>query len=450
MATDKLAFVPLSKIKVSPRTREYFGDMEGLVESIRDKGIIQPVTISDKYELLAGERRLRAAKEAGLTEIPCIIRPKTAALDALEIELIENVFRENFSWDERALHIKKLNDYCAGKQIDWSGRKLAKLLNRSGPGGHISIARDLKLAQTLEVFPELKEADSQDEALKMVKRLEEGAAVQELRRRQETSRDRGLVVTLKRAKANYVIGDCFKEMAELRTNGMVHFIELDPPYAIELDEKKGGASQRARAGWEAGNMKTMARSYNEIAPDKYAEFMRKMATETYRVANQHAWMICWFGPTHFTLVKDALVKAKWSVNDVPAIWMKSGIGAMPSGQTAAPEFNLANCYEPFFICRKGSPVLVRRGRANVFQFSPTPPSEKYHPTERPLPLMLELLAIFTMPSQTCLVPCLGSGVTLRACYLHGLTGWGFDLSKEYLDRFLLAVDEDTKGLDKGE
>lgn len=431
--TDKLAFIPIAKIKVSKRTRESFGDMEGLIGSIKDKGLIQPLTISSKFELLAGERRLRAAKEAGIKEVPCIIRPHGAPIDSLEIELIENIFREDFTFDERALHIKKLHDHCAANNIDWSGRKLAKLLNRSAMG----VARDLKIANTLEVFPELREAGSQDEALKMIKKMEEKVVVGELRRRQETSRERGRMDMLKVAKANYRIGDTFKGMAALRTGGMINLIELDPPYAIELNERKGGASQRAR-----GSSDQKVSSYNEIPPKAYEAFMRRMAGETYRIANQHAWMICWFGPTHFSMVKGELVKAGWKVNDIPAIWVK------PGGQTAAPEFNLASCYEPFFVCRKGSPVLTKRGRPNVFEFTPTPQAQKYHPTERPLELMLELLATFALPSQTCFVPCLGSGVTLRACYLSGLLGFGYDLSNEYLDRFLLAVEEDTWSLDK--
>lgn len=438
MAAEKLSFIPLSKIKVAKRTRTNFGDMEGLIESIKDKGVIQPITINSKFELLAGERRYRAAKEAKLKEIPCIIRPHAdkkhlSTLDSLEIEFIENIFREDFNHIERAEHIKKLHDHCAASNIDWSGRKLAKLLGRSA----IGVSRDLKLATTLEVFPELRETESQDEALKLIKRMEEKVVVEELRRRQDASQVRGVRDTIKIAKVNYRIGDTFKGMAELKNGGAVHFIELDPPYAIDLPEKKGGAGQRARRAEDH-----KAKSYNEIAVKDYAAFMKRMATETYRVANPHSWMICWFGPTHFTLVKEALVAAKWSVNDIPGLWVKA------SGQTAAPEFNLANCYEPFFICRKGSPVLTKRGRSNVFEFAGE--HDKYHPTERPLDLMLEILATFALPSQTCFVPCLGSGVTLRACYLSGVSGFGYDTSKEYLDRFLLAVEEDTKALDKTE
>src|SRR5258708_35488050 len=170
--------------------------------------------------------------------------------------------------------------------------------------------------------------------------------------------------------------------------------------------------------------------------------MNGMAKETYRVASSHAWMICWFGPTHFHLVQTALRGAGWAVSEVPAIWVK------PSGQTMAPEYNLANCYEPFFICRKGKPMLVKRGRSNVFEYSPVAAGAKYHPTQRPMELMSEILETFTIPMQIVLVPCLGSGMTLRAGYLHGVNCFGYDISDRYRDRFLLGVEEDTRSINK--
>lgn len=431
--SEKLSFVQIGKIKVSPRTRQNFGDMTALVESVRDKGIIQPITINSKFQLLAGERRYRAAKEVGLKILPCLIRDGSDPLDALEIELIENIHREDFTFDERADHIKKLNDYCKAKHIDWSNRKLAQSLDRS----RRSVDQDLKLAETLQHFPELRKMKTRDEALKAIKKMEEGVIVEELRRRQDTSSQRGLKDLLSVAKAGYGIYDTFKGMAEMRANGLIHFIELDPPYAIDLNTAKGGASQRGK-----GSKDSRAQTYNEIPVTQYRDWMTRMAKETYRVANSHAWMICWFGPTHFHLVKTALLDAGWKVNDIPAIWTK------PSGQTAAPEFNLANCYEPFFICRKGGPVLTKRGRGNVFPAVHTPDKDKYHPTQRPIELMQDILETFTLPGQTCFVPCLGSGVTLRACYLHGLKGFGYDLSDEYLNRFLLAVEGDLEKLNK--
>lgn len=433
MTVSELKFIPIKSIKVTDRTRQDFGDLDGLAETIKDKGVLQPITVASDMSLLAGGRRLEAAKKAGLKEIPALIRPtdkKNSNVDALEVELIENVFRKDFTHIERALHTKKLHDYCAKNKVDWSGRKLAKLLGRD----NMAVARDLKIAATLEHVPELAQTKTQDEALKTIKRLEEKIVTDELRKRQETQmrRDTDSGKFLKMAAANYHIGSCFDGMKEMRTNGMVHFIELDPPYAIDLPtQKKGNAPTK--------------KTYNEVSPDEYEEWMVKMASETYRVAGSHSWMICWFGPTHFTLVKSALQNAGWSVNDVPGIWTKGNVG-----QTMAPEYNLANCYEPFFICRKGQPVLTLRGRANVFNWSPEAGVKKYHPTQRPIALMEDLLKTFCLPRQICMVPCLGSGVTLRACYSMGMSAFGWDLSGEYKDKFLLACEDDLRMMEKGE
>lgn len=433
MEKSLLLYVPLAKIKIGKRIREDFGDMKGLVEIVKEKGILQPITINTRFELRAGERRYRAAKEAGLKEIPCLIRPDADTADSLEVELIENVFRKDFTPFERAAQIEKLHNHCVTKKLDWSKRKTAQLLGAV----HSTVALDLQLAEAVRAFPELKQLKTADEAHRAIKKLHEGIVVEELRRRQEASTATGTAHLLKVAKANYMIGDTFAGMKTLHA-GMAHFIELDPPYAIALNKQKGGASQRDRGTTGAGSL---VQKYNEIPPEKYPAWMENMAKETFRVARRDSWMVCWFGMTHFHLVQGVLRKAGWSVNDIPALWVK------PSGQTAAPEYNLASCYEPFFVCRKGQPALIKRGHANVFHHDHVPPAKKYHPTERPLSLMMEILEVFTLPSQICLVPCVGSGVTLRSCYLSGLKGFGWDISNEYLDKFLLAVEEDMRELD---
>lgn len=75
-----------------------------LVESIREKGVIQPIIVrshKDGYELIAGERRLRAAHEAGMERIPAIVREMSNE-DALEIGLIENIQRQDLNPIEEA------------------------------------------------------------------------------------------------------------------------------------------------------------------------------------------------------------------------------------------------------------------------------------------------------------------------------------------------------------
>ncbi|MFA5363048.1 MAG: ParB/RepB/Spo0J family partition protein [Candidatus Omnitrophota bacterium] len=105
--SEGAVFIPTNLIKPNAlQPREEFNpqSMEELVQSIREKGIIQPVLVRRKgenYELIAGERRFRAANILNLNEIPAIIK-EAEDLDSLEIALIENIQRENLNPIEEA------------------------------------------------------------------------------------------------------------------------------------------------------------------------------------------------------------------------------------------------------------------------------------------------------------------------------------------------------------
>ena len=429
--SDKVQMVDISKIHWNERARVDLGDIDSLTESIKDKGVLQPITIYSDFEGLAGFRRYTAATKAGLTKIPALLRDRKAIenteIDMLEIELIENVFRKDFEWQEQVKLIAKIDLLCREKDIDWSVRKTAKLL---GHGHPMNVSRALQLADAFTHIPELANLKTQDEAMKAVKKLHEGVVVAELRKRQQATTSRGLSDMLKIADTNYKIGDALIGMTELRTSGMIHFIEVDPPYAIDLNEQK-----------KQEDKSNIVKSYKEVKVKDYPEFLRIVAAETFRVANANCWMIFWFGPTHHHLVLTTLKAAGWEVDDIPAIWAKG------SGQTNAPEVYLARSYEPFFICRKGRPILNKRGRSNVFNYTPVAGVKKYHPTERPIELMDELFDVFNLPTNIALIPFVGSGVSLRACYRAGMKSFGWDLNGEYKDKFMLAVEEDTKALD---
>ena len=92
--------------------RKFFKEeaLEELSQSIKEYGIIQPLTVrrvGEKFELVAGERRWRAAKKAGLKEVPVIIRDYTDQ-EIVEISLIENIQREDLNPIEEALAYKRL------------------------------------------------------------------------------------------------------------------------------------------------------------------------------------------------------------------------------------------------------------------------------------------------------------------------------------------------------
>lgn len=428
---DKLKHVQVADIICEDRAREDLGDLEELKESIKAKGVIQPISLDSNMRLLAGGRRYTACLELGIPTIPAIIRNDVNEIDAKEIELIENIHRKDFTWQEHARLTAQIDELFRKKDPNWSIRKTGELLDTSKS----SVGRELQLAKAMEVIPEIADAKTADDAMKMLKKLEEQAITAELRRRQQQNMetaahsaggiDAGIAAALKQADQNYIIKDVFKGMEGLRTNGHISIIECDPPYGIDLHTQKAGGT---------------AEEYKEVSREVYETFLQKLTSELYRVAGKDCWMVFWFGQSWSREVYDALVSAGWSVDEIPAIWVK------PNGQTLQPELYYARCYEPFYLCRKGKPVMAERGRSNVFSFAGD--SNKYHPTQRPVQLIEAILATLSVGMDTVFVPFLGSGATLRACYNRGLKGFGFDLDGKYKDKFMLAVEEDTRKLFK--
>ena len=111
-----------------PRTNFVQEKIYELTESIRELGIIQPITVRklgyNKYQLISGERRLRASKELNLKKIPCYIRIANDE-QMLEMALVENIQRENLNPIEIALSFKRLINECKLTQEE-CGSKLGK------------------------------------------------------------------------------------------------------------------------------------------------------------------------------------------------------------------------------------------------------------------------------------------------------------------------------------
>jgi len=124
---NKIMEIPPEIIEVNPlQPRRVFGheDLENLIESIKLYGIIQPLVVTKKnngYELIAGERRLRAAKIIGLPTVPALIR-EADEIEKLELALIENIQRKNLNPMEKAISYRKLLDEFNLTQEDVSKR----------------------------------------------------------------------------------------------------------------------------------------------------------------------------------------------------------------------------------------------------------------------------------------------------------------------------------------
>ena len=116
--TGVIINIPLDQIEVNPfqpRTSFEPESLKELSDSINIHGVIQPITVrrieNNKYQLIAGERRLRASKLVGKTDIPAFVR-SASDQESIEIALIENIQREDLNPLEIAINYKRLQDEC--------------------------------------------------------------------------------------------------------------------------------------------------------------------------------------------------------------------------------------------------------------------------------------------------------------------------------------------------
>lgn len=157
--------------KYQPRTRMDPGSLEELAASIKAQGLIQPISVRpvgpSRYEIIAGERRWRAARLAGLTEVPVLIRdiPDDAAL---ALSLIENIQREDLNPLEEAAGIQRLIDEFGmthQQAADALGRSrsaasnLLRLLQLAKPAQEMLMAGDIEMghARALLALPKVEQ-----------------------------------------------------------------------------------------------------------------------------------------------------------------------------------------------------------------------------------------------------------------------------------------------------
>jgi ParB family chromosome partitioning protein len=136
--------VPVEGVSPNPRQpRGGFDEasLEGLARSIREVGVLQPIVVrrlDGGYELVAGERRLRAAQLAGLATVPAIIRDTEGATESLREALIENIHRQDLSPLEQAAAFQELQE-----DLGLSQEALAQRLGHSRP----HVANTIRLLQ---------------------------------------------------------------------------------------------------------------------------------------------------------------------------------------------------------------------------------------------------------------------------------------------------------------
>lgn len=126
--------IPITKLDRNPeqpRVEFSESDLAELAASIRSHGVLQPLLVTrdgERFTVVAGERRLRAAERAGLTAVPCLVHEVVTAKERLEISLIENVQRSDLNPVEQALAYRRLHE-----EFGLSHDEIARVVGKERP-----------------------------------------------------------------------------------------------------------------------------------------------------------------------------------------------------------------------------------------------------------------------------------------------------------------------------
>jgi ParB family transcriptional regulator, chromosome partitioning protein len=167
-SADGLKYLSVAAMQAGqyqPRTRMDEGALQELAASIKQHGIMQPIVVRsinpNQYEIIAGERRFRAAKIAGLDQVPVIVK-QVSNQDALALALIENIQREDLNPLEEAQAIKRLIDefaftheqaaHAIGRSRSATSN-LLRLLNLAAPVQSMLMAGDLEMGHARALLP---------------------------------------------------------------------------------------------------------------------------------------------------------------------------------------------------------------------------------------------------------------------------------------------------------
>jgi len=426
--------VPISSIKINSenkdlkRGRKIFGDVHRLAESIRDFGFIHPICVDkldepdDQYAyiLIAGERRLRAAVCAGLTEVPITLKQDTTPLSRKAMELEENVNRLNMTWEEE---VECLNQFHKIKQLEhgeathsnvndnWGMRETAQILGRSLG----SVGNDIKLAKDLNDHPELRTK---------VRRLPKVAAKRfvsrllEAEEMRKTVNDRGIDISVELSH-----GDC-ENLIDHVPDCSVNCLLTDPPFAQPKIVSVGNTGYNMTKT-NVSDVETMLPLWSRLLP----KLKKKL------VIGAHFYIFTSMGVVYNELMR-MLVENGFLPDDLPLIWFK----LRPS--TIGRDFSYVSSYEAVIF---GHYVEKKRRLMkpvkNVLDIPAIAPQKRVHPLQRPDDLIRLMIENSTNPGELILDCFAGSASTLKVARDLQRRAIGFELDEDNYTRALSWLQE---------
>jgi len=414
--------VLLSSILVpSDRARREFkpAEIESLRESIRERGLINPITVTrlekpvDErlYKLVAGERRLRACAQIPLREVPVCLFEGLSPLEQREIELDENIHRSSLTWQERIALVAEIDavkkKVHENDPVEWTMGRTAEELQMEKS----SVQRQIRFALKLKERPDLADRVvglPMTAAMKQIQRFEEAERLDRLR----TSGQ--LHIT-----SQFHLGPAYPFLLTLQS-GSVDLVVTDPPYGMtELADREGEAR-------EGVNYTTRLKPGDNLSSSTVLKLLAEVGRELSRVMKDGAHLYLFTTSENHTEIWELLTSLGFDLEVQPLIWNKGLATTVFTG------YNYPSCYEQLIFGHraKRSRRLVKPTKS-ILEFPPVHSNLKLHPFEKPPALLEFLIEQSTVKGEVVLDPFAGSAATLCAALRLGRQAIGCEIDPEH-------------------
>lgn len=405
----KMHKIPRNRILVEQRQRS--GEFKSLRskdlrESIETKGLLHPIVLveapGDQYILVAGGRRLAAIDwlaedgiifrcdkediEPGL--VPAIFFFDPSEIMRAEAEFEENERRSNLEWQDRDIALVKLHELRQKLNPKQStgdtARELAPKLGVPIKNLQNATLKALKVIQYMS-DPAIKHARNENEAYSLAIRKEE-AQVHALIAKQSASLPTNIRV---------IEGNLYEQLPKLES-GTIDLLLADPPYGIS-------------AGAEGFKNRTVHHHNYEDTPTAARSLIQVILTEGFRITRPRSNLFIFCDIDLFPWLLSSAEAAGWTPFRTPIIWAKSDSeGLAPWGGQG-----FRRTYELIFFATKGQRGLIT-SPVDILRHARVGRAERDYAAAKPISLLRELIACATLPGETILDPCCGSGSALLA------------------------------------
>ena len=417
-----MPLIEIKQIKIKPdRIRQHFDpkQLEELAESIRTTGLIEPVIIDKESYLVAGERRIRACQLLGWTEVRIDYFESLDPWKQKVAELDENLHRTALSYPEELAAKKKLHQMYvekygarkSGRGGDGTGWKVKDTAERLGISAG-SVSEDLQLADALEKNPALgllkskvaaKNAFKRDLELKsrtliaaLTKKKKSDSQTPEEKAQQESTPPSQWPQSGNEQIQLYQ-ADCLDFIPSL-SDSSIHSLITDPPWQVEFDAKFG------------------------LDPETGLDLTAKMLKEVYPKIIPGALCLMFCATKHLITGKihSIISTAGFNMFDNIFIWYKP-----KTAHNSHPYSKPSNDYEPIVFFSRAAPRPMTRPSYAVLEY--TNKGHKFHPAQKPIELLAELVSLTTTEQETVFDPFVGSGNLLIAAETINRRAIGIEL-----------------------